>query len=153
MQLLTVPHEHRPVHELAEERLPEAILAAPAHLEQALRDEPGEARVDVEVAAEERAQERGIAAARRDRGRVEHAPLLRRRGLGAPEQEHRQGPRQLRHPADVGERSRVVALDDHARGHEPVRRFDEVCRAALGACRHLGDRLGRERALRQQRCR
>ncbi len=76
VQLLTVPREHRAVHDLAEPRLPEAM-----HSALGLDDPRGgqllERTVHVDLLGEDRAERRGVEAATDDRGRVQDAPLRR----------------------------------------------------------------------------
>src|SRR5207302_937810 len=156
MEILAIARRDGVIDELAQQRLPEAVVAVARELDKPACAEARESRIDIHILAEQRTQEPGLAGARRDRGRMEN-PLFRTDSeLGAAQQEHRQSVRELTDPADVGQRRGALALDDDSHPHEPSCGLLYVCRASGAASDDVVDRLlrkGARRATRRMRSR
>src|SRR2546423_15633191 len=83
VEILAIPRRDGVVDELAQQRLPEAVIAMARELDEAACAEARERGIDVDVLAEERPGQPRLAGARRDSRRVGTA-LFRSRGKLPP---------------------------------------------------------------------
>ena len=151
VQILALTCRDRVVHELPQQRVPNAVVAVRGDLHEPACLEPVEGDVDIDVRSEQRPEENDVACASGNGERLEQPALGRIRLIGSAQQKDRKPLGQISHAADVRERRRAVALDDQPGLHHPACRLLEIRWVSTAALDDVVDGRGREGAFGQER--
>ena len=128
--------QHGAVHDLTKAGLRERVEPA-FHFDHRRRHQPAERTVHVDLRAVDRAEQRGVERPPGHRRRMQDAPVRRCDGVDAAQEQLVERVRKRGPFGEVDERTRALALDDHAGVGEEPDGLLRVRRVALGALRDL----------------